>query len=171
MVDPICVQYGLEPRDVEAWWLQSISRDPTRRLDGWLPALLCAGAVGWVAFHIASDIRLFVAAAFASLLAGKYLATVYPRFYIRLVRHRLASLPAERQFGPHQLTIDGSGVSERGPASSHAHSWDAVEGVTETYEHLFIRVGGGGAYSVPKRCITPELVHALKRAVQSRVAG
>jgi hypothetical protein len=44
------------------------------------------------------------------------------------------------------------------------HDWDAIEGLLEAPGHLFLAVGGGYAYVIPKRALPVNAVAEFRSA-------
>ena len=94
------------------------------------------------------------------------------RSYVRGHARKLATSAEEStQVGAYRLSLDSAGVSEIGPASQHRHAWQAVLGVKETADHLFLLIAGGSAHVIPKRAFgSAAQLEAFRAAVDREKA-
>jgi hypothetical protein len=159
-------EYDHEPRDVEAWWHYHTHHSSPHRLNYWLGVALIAGGGAWVGTRIGLTQGTRIALGFVGLLAGWALAAAVARAWIHVsVVAMSKSQASQHQFGRHRLTLGADGIREQGPSAVHTHSWSTVEGLGETADHLFLAVGGGFAYAIPKRALAPGDVAAVRASV------
>lgn len=160
------IEYDHEPRDLEAWWHDYTRRSTPHQLNYWIGVLLIGGGAAWVATRIGLTFSLPLAGRIvltvAGALAGWGLAVASSKLWLHASVVAAAQGPAaQQQFGRHRLTLQPDGVFEQGPSASHTHSWSAIEGLRETPDHIFLVVGGGFAYAIPKRGLEPESAAAF----------
>jgi YcxB-like protein len=146
------IEFQLEPADIEAWFLSGLDRIRGYRLTYWACGLVVSGVLAVAADKWRGSVTVSAAMAVAGFAIGWALARGALRSHLRVFARELATGPgATSQFGPHRLCVDAAGVSQTGPAAQHKHAWRAVLGLTETADHMFLLVGGGSAYVIPKR--------------------
>ena len=151
------IEFQLEPTDIEAWYLYQLDTVKAYRYQYWAAAVAASGLCAVYVGQWAGSTLISAAAAVAGFGAGWYGARATLRSSLRAVARERAKGPASAaEFGPHQLSLDASGISEIGPATQHKHDWKAVEGLFESSGHLFVRVAGGAAYVIPKRAFVSE---------------
>jgi hypothetical protein len=168
------LDYNLEPGDVEAWWLARSRHGRAAQLNYWLTVAMFAAGAAWVCTLLAAQlIQLSPVVRIIVAILGIAVGWALARFTLRLWYRAMASEYSSTgkgpsQFGAHTLELGPEGIAEAGPSGRHSHSWSAFESLVETREHLFLTVGGGFAYAVPKRGLSPEAVDKLKEAVRFR---
>ena len=167
------IEFQLEPADVEAWYLYQVDSVKTYRYQYWATALIASGVCAVSADRWTGSTMVSAAVAVMGFGAGWYGARASLRSYVRaLARERTKTPASATEFGTHRLSFDASGVSETGPAAQHKHDWKAVEGFSETSDHLFLLVAGGAAYVLPKRAFgTEAAIEALRSAVAEATAN
>ncbi len=161
------VEFQLEPADIEAWYVSGLDRIRAYRLTYSACALVIAGLLAVGANELVGSTPVSAALAIAGFGIGWMLARASLRSHLRAFAREQAKGPAAaNQFGSYKLSVDATGVSEVGPAAQHKHAWRAVLGLTETPDHLFLLIGGGSAYVVPKRFLhSPGEIEAFRTAV------
>jgi len=91
------------------------------------------------------------------------------RFSVRRgARQILGRRPSGTFLGPWQLWTTEDGLQARGSESSTQIAWSAVQGLSETAEHLFVSLGPAQSLIVPKRGLEREALDAFKAAVRER---
>jgi hypothetical protein len=166
------IEYDYQPRDLEAWWQYYSRHSSPHRFSYWISVLLIGGGAAWVGTRIGLTFSLSSATvaivAVVGGLVGWSLAAASHRVWLRASAVAAGQGPAvEQQFGRHRLTLRPEGVLEQGPSASHTHAWGAIEGLSETADHMFLVVGGGFAYAIPKRALQRESAAAFRTQVAS----
>ena len=163
------VEFGLEPADIEAWYLHQLDSVKAYRYQYWAAAVIVSGVCAVSADNWTGSTAISAAAAVAGFGAGWFAARASMRSYYRAVAREQANGPASAmEFGTHRLSFDASGISESAPAAQHKHAWKAVEALSETDSHFFVLVAGGSAYIVPKRAFATDAEMTAFRAGRSR---
>jgi len=94
------------------------------------------------------------------------------RSYTRSLMREVTTRGAGTQFGRHTMTIDEAGVTETGPQDQHRHAWNAVLGIAESPEQLFVLVDGGAAYIIPKRTFaSADAMEGFRAELAQRLAA
>jgi hypothetical protein len=159
------LEYQLVAGDFEAWWQTQSRRTGIGRLSYWLNVLLLAGGGAYIAWRLAPTTVSGVALSMGGALIGWALAAAAYRLWIRAAAtEQTSGSAAQAQLGRHVLQLGPDGVSEEGPAGRHMHGWDAIEGLLDAPGHLFLAVGGGYAYVIPKRELAVDTVADFKAA-------
>jgi hypothetical protein len=165
------LDYDHEPRDVEAWWQFHSRHSTPHRLNYWLSVALVAGGAAWVGTQIGLTPSSRVALGLVGSFIGWGLAAAAARAWIHASVVAMAKgSAAQEQFGRHRLTLGPDGIREQGPSAVHTHTWSTVDGLFETSDHLFLAVGGGFAYAIPKRALGPDTAAAIRRSVATFLA-
>lgn len=81
------------------------------------------------------------------------------RLMKRLVAQQVADSPSA--VGPRRLSVDGTGISEVHGAGAQVTRWSDVREAVLTPAHVFIRVGGGGGYIIPRRAVDGAALEAF----------
>jgi hypothetical protein len=159
------IEFQLKPADLEAWYLYHLDSVNTYRYQYWATAVIVSGFCAVKANQWTSSTVVSAAAAVVGFAAGWYGGRAGFQSWLRAIVRQRAKAPASAtEFGTHRLSLDASGVSETDPAAQHRHLWKAVEGFSETSDHLFLLVVGGAAYIVPKRAFGTEAAFAAFRS-------
>jgi hypothetical protein len=159
------LEYQLVAGDFEAWWQTQSRRTRVGSLSYWFNVLLLAGGGGYVAWRAAPSTGSGVALSLDGALIGWALAAAAYRLWIRAAAtEQTSGGAAQAQLGRHVLQLGPDGVSEEGPAGRHMHDWAAIEGLLEAPGHLFLAVGGGYAYVIPKRDLAVDAVAEFRSA-------
>ena len=165
------IEFQLEPADVEAWYLSHLD-SRAYRVIYWAGGLVTSGIAAVRADQMVASVPVSAVTAVVGFGVGWALARIAHRSYLRGNARELANEPgASKQFGSYRLVVDDAGVSETGPVSQHRHSWEAVLGVKETEQHLFLLVAGGSAYVIPKRAFKSAADIDSFRALVSQEKG
>jgi len=165
------VEYELEQRDVEAWWTYWSKRATPYRLNYWATVALSGLGAGWVGTQFGTTPTTLIILASCGVLAGCTLAAVVQGIWIRASAAAVFKGHATQHvFGAYRLSLLPDGIHEEGPSASHRHSWSAVEALVETVEHFFLPVGGGQAYVIPRRGLSPDTSTAFTASVASYLA-
>ena len=161
------IAFELAPADIEAWYLNSLDRTRAYRISYWACGLILAGLLAVGTNELLCSAPLSAIAAVAGFGIGWVLARASLRSQFRaFARERAAGPGAASQFGHYRLSVDSVGVTEIGPAAQHKHEWKAVEGLAETDDYLFLLIGGGSAYVIPKRSFDSDVaIEAFRTAV------
>jgi hypothetical protein len=155
MVDSITMlelRYNLMPQDAAAWWKAHSRLVRIGRITYWTNIAGCAVLFAWSGSRLGwsqlSTAGLGVLGFAAGWCLGHGLTTLW---FKALAEENARGPSGKAQFGAHVFHVGPDGVSEEGPSARHAHSWDAIDRLVETPNHLFVVVTGGFAYVVPKR--------------------
>jgi hypothetical protein len=129
--------------------------------------LVVSGVLAVGADKMVGSVTVSAVMAVAGFGIGWVLARAALRSHLRLFARELGTGPgAASQFGPQRLRVDAAGVSQTGPTAQHEHAWRAVLGLTETADHMFLLIGGGSAYVIPKRAFdSATAIDAFRAAV------
>jgi hypothetical protein len=166
------LEYEHSQADLEAWWRYYSRRTLAYKLNYWALAVLAAGGGLWIAVQFDVDLFGTVALVALGFLLGWGAAVVSARVWLRDLATAASRSPAAKEtFGSHRLWLTEEGVTERGPAATHSHTWRAVEALWDTADHFFLTVGGGQAYVIPKRAFhSPSADAEFRALVASRLA-
>ena len=163
------IEFQLEPADLVAWYLSSWDDDRAHRIACWASGLVVAGVGAVKADELTASVLVSAVTAIAGFGLGWVVARAALRSYVRgHVRKLATSAQESTQIGSYRLSVDSAGVSEIGPASQHRHAWQAVLGVKETADHLFVLIAGGSAHVIPKRAFGSAAQLEAFRAVVER---
>jgi hypothetical protein len=129
---------------------------------------VAAGAIWYVRMLAAGVMRdAFVALVLVagSLAAG--LATyLSPYWLVRGMRKR-----SRAAAGPHEYTLDESGIAMRSPGATGTLAWPNVVEALETPEFLLFYVSSDWSAMLPKRVIADQDLPRLRDAIRGWVTG
>ena len=161
------IEFQLQPSDIEAWYISDLD-SRANRIIYCACGLVTSGIAAVRADQLVASVPISAATAVIGFGVGWALARLAYRSYLRGNARELANEPgASKQFGSYRLVVDDAGVSETGPVSQHRHTWDAMCGVKETDEHMFLLVAGGSGYIIPKRAFNSAVEIDTFRALLS----
>jgi hypothetical protein len=161
------VEYQLTPDDFTTFNLYHFNHSPTARRQYYrgllLPVVvwLSIWALLWYRTYIDSGAPL---QAFLDLLpllvfVPLYLLA-YPWLRRRTFRQTVSTMANEGSnrdlFGWHRVSVRDEGITEEGQHSRSTFSWDAVEKVAMTDDHVYVYVSAMAAIIIPRRAFASE---------------
>jgi hypothetical protein len=136
------------------------------------PVMMMLGFT-YVYFRKGYEPYLFLTIGLVFLAIGAIWFFLYPSLNKRKIEKYLEKylneMSIEKTLGHVHLVLDDSGFLSRSPTGEGKYSWDVVQRVTLTPEHLHVYLAGGSGYPIPRKCLEDKMIFEAKKLIESKI--
>jgi len=136
------------------------------------PVMMMLGSA-YVYFRKGYEPSLFLTIGLVFLAIGAIWFLLYPSLNKRKIEKYLEKylneMSVEKTLGHVHLVLDDSGFLSSSPTGEGKYSWDVVQRVALTPEHLHVYLAGGSGYPIPRKCLEDKIIFEAKRLIESKI--
>ena len=110
---------------------------------------------------VTRSMGMFVFGIVAAVVAVLYWRVEYPRRILKATAKHLAEGTNMGRFGPHELELTQTGLTEINPTGSQSTRWAGIQMIDVTQDYAFILVTPTSGYVIPRKSISNEIFDAF----------